>query len=69
MTIAMLNRQADRALRCSLPQTGFATAVAPVPAILAWPASTSPDALARFARAWALAEPAFVAQQHREWSL
>ncbi len=67
MTIATLNRQAESLARYSLPATCFATAVDPLSAIAAWPASVSDHDLVRFALAWARSEPAFVAQHHREW--
>ena len=67
MSIATLNRQADGCARLSLPTTFFAAAADPLPALAPRPAPLSSQDLVRFALAWARSEPAFVAQQHREW--
>ncbi|MEO9191705.1 MAG: hypothetical protein ABI224_17125 [Acetobacteraceae bacterium] len=52
----------------SAPATVIAVAIDQLPAEAVQPASASVQDRVDFALDWARWEPAFVAQQHREWS-
>ena len=67
MTIAVLIREADGLVRHSKPSTAIGIGTGHIPGKAPKPLSPLEYDRAKFARFWARWEPAFVAQQNREW--
>ena len=67
MTIAVLIREANGLVRHSKPSTAIDIGSGHAPGKAPNPVSPLEYDRAKFALFWARCEPAFVAQQHREW--
>lgn len=67
MTVATLNMRPDSFVRYSMAMTTLAGVADWIPGNAVRTSSALHQDQVNFARAWARWEPAFVAQQYREW--